>query len=199
MTVDLHELERRLRATRLVPVVRVGDEGEAERIVERLLAAGLDTVEITTTIPGWERVVRTLRERSDELLVGAGTITTGDQARVAVDAGAHFCVSPRLAPDARPVLDRERVPFIEGGLTPTEVLDAASRGMAKLFPAHVGGVGYLQSLLAVAPDALIMPTGGIALSDVAAWLAAGAVAVGVGSDLTAAPDIAGRVAEAVGA
>src|SRR4051812_23233127 len=199
MTVDLQELERRLRAARLVPVVRVGEEAEAERIVERLLEAGLDTVEITATIPGWERVVGTLRERSDNLLVGAGTITTGEQARLAVAAGAHFCVSPRLAPDARPVLDGERVPFVEGGLTPTEVLDAASRGIAKLFPAHGGGVGYLQSLLSVAPDALIMPTGGIALSEVTAWLAAGAVAVGVGSDLTAAGDVAERMAEAVGA
>jgi 2-dehydro-3-deoxyphosphogluconate aldolase/(4S)-4-hydroxy-2-oxoglutarate aldolase len=199
MTVEIHELERRLRAARLVPVVRVSDETEADTIVERLLDAGLDTVEITTTIPGWERVVGTLREGSTDLLVGAGTVTTAEQARVAVAAGAHFCVSPRLAPDARRVLDDERVPFIEGGLSPTEVLDAASRGIAKLFPAHVGGVAYLQSLLAVAPDALIMPTGGIALSDVATWLAAGAVAVGVGSDLTAAGDIAARVAEAVGA
>jgi 2-dehydro-3-deoxyphosphogluconate aldolase/(4S)-4-hydroxy-2-oxoglutarate aldolase len=89
------------------------------------------------------------------------------------------------------------VPLIEGGLTPTEVLDASSRGIAKLFPAHVGGARYLRSLLAVAPGARIMPTGGIPLSEVGDWLAAGAVAVGVGSDLTASGAIAARVEEAL--
>jgi 2-dehydro-3-deoxyphosphogluconate aldolase/(4S)-4-hydroxy-2-oxoglutarate aldolase len=197
MTVDVNELERRLRAARLVPVVRVSDETEARQIVGRLLDAGLDTVEITTTIPGWDRVVGTLRNESDDLLVGVGTVTTADQARAAAQAGTHFCVSPRLVPEARAVLAEHGVPFIEGGLTPTEVADAASRGIAKLFPAHLGGVGYLKSLLAIAPDARIMPTGGIALTEVGAWLAAGAVAVGVGSDLTAPGDIAERVTEAL--
>jgi 2-dehydro-3-deoxyphosphogluconate aldolase / (4S)-4-hydroxy-2-oxoglutarate aldolase len=197
MTVDLPTLERRLRAARLVPVVRVSEESQAREIVGRLLDAGLDTVEITTTISGWDGVVRALREESSDLLVGVGTVTTAELARRAVQAGAHFCVGPRLAPEAREVLAQDGVPFIEGGLTPTEISDAASRGIAKLFPAHVGGVGYLKSLLAIAPDARIMPTGGIALTDVAAWLAAGAVAVGVGSDLTAPGDIAARVADAL--
>jgi 2-dehydro-3-deoxyphosphogluconate aldolase/(4S)-4-hydroxy-2-oxoglutarate aldolase len=197
MTVDVPTLERRLRAARLVPVVRVSEETQARQIVWRLLDAGLDTVEITTTIPGWDRVVRALLDESADLLVGVGTVTTADQARAAVQAGARFCVSPRLVPEARAVLGRDGVPFIEGGLTPTEISDAASRGIAKLFPAHVGGVGYLKSLLAIVPDARLMPTGGIALTDVAAWLAAGAVAVGVGSDLTAPGDIAARVAEAL--
>ena len=69
--------------------------------------------------------------------------------------------------------------------------------VAKLFPAHVGGVSYLRSLLAVAPHARIMPTGGIPLASAADWLAAGAFAVGIGGDLTAPGDIAVRVAEAL--
>jgi 2-dehydro-3-deoxyphosphogluconate aldolase/(4S)-4-hydroxy-2-oxoglutarate aldolase len=89
------------------------------------------------------------------------------------------------------------VPFVEGGLTPTEVLEAASRGAAKLFPAHVGGVRYLTSLLAVAPGAQIMPTGGIPLDEVHDWLAAGALAVGVGNDLMAPGDIAARARRAL--
>jgi 2-dehydro-3-deoxyphosphogluconate aldolase / (4S)-4-hydroxy-2-oxoglutarate aldolase len=200
MTVDalaMSTLERRLRAARLVPVVRVSEETQARQLIGRLLEAGLDTVEITTTIPGWDRVVRALRDEPLDVFVGVGTVTTGDQARSAIEAGADFCVSPRLVPEARAVLEDQGLPLIEGGLTPTEVLDAASRGIAKLFPAQFVGVGYLESLLAVAPEARIMPTGGIRLPDVAAWLAAGAVAVGVGSDLTAPGDIAARVVEAL--
>jgi 2-dehydro-3-deoxyphosphogluconate aldolase/(4S)-4-hydroxy-2-oxoglutarate aldolase len=190
-------LEARLRHARIVPVIRVGDPDAARDLVERLLEAGLDTVELTTTIRGWQEVVTALREHADELTIGVGTILSTDRARQAADAGADFCVSPCLMPSARAVLQAAGVPFIEGGLTPTELLDATSRGIAKLFPAHVGGVQYLRSLLAVAPEARIMPTGGLALSDVGDWLAAGALAVGVGSDLTAPGAIAPRIEKAL--
>ena len=188
-------LESRLRHARVVPVIRVGEADQARELIDRLLAAGLDVVELTTTIPGWPEVASALRSAQPDLALGVGTITDAEQARQAVAAGADFCVSPRLVPDARPVLEGEGVPFIEGGLTPTEVLDAASRGIAKLVPAHVGGARYLASLLAVAPEARIMPTGGIPLAEVPKWLKAGAIAVGVGSDLTAPGDIAARVQE----
>jgi 2-dehydro-3-deoxyphosphogluconate aldolase/(4S)-4-hydroxy-2-oxoglutarate aldolase len=190
-------IEARLRRARIVPVVRVTDPHEAQELVGRLLDAGLDTIELTTSIPGWEAVVAELRDRSPEVAVGVGTILTAEQARQAAELGADFCVSPRLVPSARDVLDAAGIPFIEGGLTPTEVLDAASRGIAKLFPAHIGGPQYLRSLRAVAPDALVMPTGGIPLDQVGEWLAAGAIAVGIGSDLTAPGDIAERVQKAL--
>jgi 2-dehydro-3-deoxyphosphogluconate aldolase/(4S)-4-hydroxy-2-oxoglutarate aldolase len=192
------EIERRLRLARIVPVIRVGDAPAAETLVERLLEGGLDVLELTTTIPGWEGVARTLRERHAGVSVGVGTILYAGDARRAIDVGADFCVSPRLVPGARRVLDAAGVPFVEGGLTPTEVLEAASHGVAKLFPAHLGGVRYLSSLLAVAPDARIMPTGGIPLAQIRDWLAAGALAVGVGSDLTAPGDVAARVRGALG-
>jgi 2-dehydro-3-deoxyphosphogluconate aldolase/(4S)-4-hydroxy-2-oxoglutarate aldolase len=197
MSFDLETLERRLRAARIVPVVRVDDGSQAHSLCGRLLDARLDVIELTTTIAGWPDVVAALRRDSAELGLGVGTIISAEQARQAVDAGADFCVSPRLAPDARAVLNAAGVPFVEGGLTPTEVLDAASHGVAKLFPAHVGGAKYLSSLLAIAPEARIMPTGGIPLGEVRDWLAAGAIAVGVGSDLTAPGDIPTRVQEAL--
>lgn len=199
MSDEASTLERRLRAARLVPVVRTGDATSAMRLVERLVEGGLRTLEVTTTIPGWDRLVRRLRDESSELFVGVGTVTSSEQAHAAIEAGAQFCVSPRLVAAPRRALEDAGVPFVEGGLTPTEVLDAGSRGIAKLFPAGVVGVGYLRSLLSVAPDARIMPTGGIPLCDVGAWLAAGAVAVGVGGDLTAPGNIADRVAEALDA
>ncbi len=192
-------LEQRLRRARIVPVIRVGDPAYAQELISRLLDAGLDTIELTTTIPGWQQVAAALRDELSEVSVGIGTILSTEHARQAAAAGADFCVSPRLVSGASGVLQAAGIPFIEGGLTPTEVLDAASRGIAKLFPAHVGGPRYLASLLAVAPDARIMPTGGIPLDEVGAWLAAGAISVGVGSDLTAPGDIRARVSEALAA
>jgi 2-dehydro-3-deoxyphosphogluconate aldolase/(4S)-4-hydroxy-2-oxoglutarate aldolase len=194
---SVDSLEARLRRARIVPVVRIGDPAEARELVERLLEAGLDTIELTTSIRGWEEVIAELRERRPEIALGVGTILAVDQAQTAVSLEPAFCVSPRRVPEARALLDIAGIPFIEGGLTPTEVLDVASRGIAKLFPAHVVGPEYLRSLRAVAPNARIMPTGGIPMTRVRDWLAAGAVAVGVGSDLTAPGDIAERVGEAL--
>lgn len=188
----------RIHQARIVPVVRVRDAAAALGLVERLVIAGLDVIEITTTVQGWDDVIRTTVDKHPGTCVGAGTVTTPRLARQAVAAGARFCVSPCLAPQVRDELRNTGIPLIEGATTPTEILGAAQHGVVKLFPAHLGGVAYLRSLLAVAPDARIMPTGGIPLPDVGTWLDAGAFAVGVGSDLTAPGDIATRVKEALG-
>jgi 2-dehydro-3-deoxyphosphogluconate aldolase / (4S)-4-hydroxy-2-oxoglutarate aldolase len=187
----------RLRRVRLVPVIRVKETTMALGLVDRLLKAGLDVIEVTTTIGGWDTVIETIRNRHPNVCIGAGTVTTPEFASRAIDVGAQFCVSPYLVPDVRSALRESGIPLMEGGLTPTEVLGASRHGVAKLFPAHVGGVQYLRSLLAVAPQARIMPTGGIPLAEAAEWLAAGAFAVGIGSDLTAPGDIAARVAQAL--
>ncbi|WP_328665507.1 bifunctional 4-hydroxy-2-oxoglutarate aldolase/2-dehydro-3-deoxy-phosphogluconate aldolase [Streptomyces sp. NBC_00322] len=195
VTTSAETVLARIQHARIIPVVRVQDAAAALDLVERLVTAGLDVIEITTTIQGWDDVIRTTADTHPGCCVGAGTVTTPHLARQAVAAGARFCVSPCLSPQVRDELHSAGIPLIEGGTTPTEILGAAQHGVAKLFPAHLGGVAYLRSLLAVAPDARIMPTGGIPLTDVGAWLDAGAFAVGVGSDLTAPGDIAARVRE----
>jgi 2-dehydro-3-deoxyphosphogluconate aldolase/(4S)-4-hydroxy-2-oxoglutarate aldolase len=195
--VTAETVYERIRRVRLVPVIRVRDGGTALELVDRLLAADLDVIEVTTTIDGWDTIIETIRERDPEVCVGAGTVITPTFAGRALEVGAQFCVSPCLVPGVRAAMAEGQIPLMEGGLTPTEVLGAAEHGVAKLFPAHVGGVSYLRSLLAVAPQARIMPTGGIPLASAAEWLAAGAFAVGIGSDLTAPGDIAARVAEAL--
>lgn len=197
--MSAEEISKAIGAARLLPVIRVADADAALAVAGRLVEAGLPVVELTATIPGWAAALATLRDRAPELIVGAGTITGEGDARAAVDAGAQFLVSPYPAPSVRPVADAAGLPFVEGGFTPGEVATAAGRGLAKLFPAHVGGPAYLRSLAAVLPGARIVPTGGIRLADVGAWLRAGAFAVGVGSDLTAEGDIRTRVEQALDA
>jgi 2-dehydro-3-deoxyphosphogluconate aldolase / (4S)-4-hydroxy-2-oxoglutarate aldolase len=124
------------------------------------------------------------------VIVGVGTLRTREDAERAVAAGARFLVTPCPAPDVRAVADAANVPLLEGGFTPGEVLAAADRGIAKLFPAHVGGTALLRSILALSPGARIVPTGGIGLADVPAWLDAGAYAVGIGSELRPDPGVA---------
>jgi 2-dehydro-3-deoxyphosphogluconate aldolase/(4S)-4-hydroxy-2-oxoglutarate aldolase len=183
-----------LRAVPLLPVLRSADPDAALEQIGVLRAAGLPVIELTTSIPHWQAALRATADRWPELLVGVGTVTTPHQADQAVQSGARFLVSPWPSPDVRPVAAAAGVDFLEGGFTPAEVAAAAGRGIAKLFPAHVGGPAYLRSLLAVLPGARIIPTGGIRPADAADYLRAGAVAVGVGSALAGEADLPARIA-----
>lgn len=183
MTTDFLAL---VRTQRLVPVLRAADPAAAVTRVGELVAAGCRVVELTTTVPGWDRALGHVVERfgDDHTLIGLGTVTTGEQAAAAVRLGAAFLVSPHNAPDVRAVATDAGLPFLEGAFTPSELAAAAAYGPVKLFPAHVGGPSYLKSVLTILPaGTAVIPTGGIGLADVDAYLAAGAVAVGVGSVL----------------
>ncbi|WP_433175137.1 bifunctional 4-hydroxy-2-oxoglutarate aldolase/2-dehydro-3-deoxy-phosphogluconate aldolase [Actinoallomurus sp. CA-150999] len=193
--MDRVEIERAIGAARVLPVLRTPDAVGAVKAAETLLDAGLDVIELTATTPGWADALAGLRRAHPAAVLGAGTVTTAEDARRALDAGADFLVSPYPAEAVRAVTGE--APFLEGGFTPGEVAAAAGRGIAKLFPAHVGGPAYLRSVLAVLPGARVVPTGGIALRDVPAYLDAGAYAVGVGSDLVKAPDPAKAVRELI--
>ncbi|WP_328738513.1 bifunctional 4-hydroxy-2-oxoglutarate aldolase/2-dehydro-3-deoxy-phosphogluconate aldolase [Streptomyces erythrochromogenes] len=182
-----------LAAQRLLPVLRNADADEAVRAATTLLAAGCRAVELTTSTPGWVGAVARTAELADAhgrpALIGVGTVTTAAQARAALDAGAAFLVSPYPAPEVREVAARREAVFVEGGFTPAEIASAVRAcGAAKVFPAHVGGPGFVRSLRAVLPDAVLIPTGGIGPDEVPDWIAAGATAVGIGSGLPSDPD-----------
>jgi 2-dehydro-3-deoxyphosphogluconate aldolase/(4S)-4-hydroxy-2-oxoglutarate aldolase len=87
----------RIRRVRLVPVIRVEDSAGALALVDRLRTAGLDVIEVTTTIDGWDTVIETIRGRHPEVCLGAGTVTTPALAARALEAGTQFCVSPGRA------------------------------------------------------------------------------------------------------
>lgn len=190
------QIADRIHAGRLLPVLRVPHARDAIAAAERLIAAGLDVIEITATTSEWPSALERLCRDHPTSALGVGTVTTADDARRAADSGASFVVSPWPAAAVRAVADRKALLFLEGGWTPSEIAAATGHGPAKLFPAHVGGPGYLRSLLSVLPEARIIPTGGIQTDQVAGWLAAGAYAVGVGSDLLRRGDVAARVSEA---
>ncbi|WP_345763298.1 bifunctional 4-hydroxy-2-oxoglutarate aldolase/2-dehydro-3-deoxy-phosphogluconate aldolase [Diaminobutyricibacter sp. McL0608] len=180
---------------RAIPVVRASEADVAFALCERLVAAGITVIELTTTIPGWEELLRAVNRDLGSAIVGMGTVVEEDAVGRAGAAGARFLVSPFPAPAARAAAERDGILFIGGGFSPGEIADASRHGLCKLFPAHLGGPVYLKTLRAILPDARIMPTGGVRLTDVSTWLHAGAVAVGVGSDLYGAPDLDEAVAE----
>lgn len=196
MTVD--EFADLLADAVLVPVLRAPGREAALEQVQQCVAAGLPLVELTTTTPDWLELLHEVRAAWPSVVVGIGTVLEPAQAWAALEAGAAFVVSPCPVPDVRDAL-AGRLPLLEGGFTPGELLAATVRGVAKFFPAHVGGPDMLRSVLALQPQARIVPTGGIALGQVPPWLRAGALAVGVGEGLLDEPDLATRVESLRGA
>ena len=181
-----------LAAQRLLPVLRSPSAAAAVDRTGQLLDAGCQVVELTTSTPDWDRALATLTA-DGRGLVGVGTLSTGEQAERAVGAGAAFLVTPFPAPQVREVATASGVTLVEGGYTPGEIAEAAGRGPAKIFPAHVGGPRFLASLRAVLPGAVLIPTGGISVDEVPAYLEAGAWAVGIGSGLPDEPAALARV------
>ena len=182
-----------VRSARVVPVVRTSSAEQAYAVTERLVVHGLPVVELTTTISGWVELLASARAAWPAATLGLGTVTDAAQAEAAVAAGADFLVTPFPVVEVREAAGA--VPVIGGGFSPGEVAAATAHGLAKLFPAHLGGPAYLRSLLAVLPGSRIMPTGGVRLADVGSWLDAGAVAVGIGSELCDAPDLDAALAK----
>ncbi|WP_163504920.1 bifunctional 4-hydroxy-2-oxoglutarate aldolase/2-dehydro-3-deoxy-phosphogluconate aldolase [Fodinicola acaciae] len=189
----------RIGAAKVLPVLRAADVETANGYVQAVRRAGLGAIELTATIPGWQELLPDVVKNAGDALIGMGTVTTAADAQVAVDRGAHFLVSPYPAAAVRSFAAEAGILFIEGGMTPGELAVTMSAGIGKLFPAHVGGPSFLKSVMAILPGLKIVPTGGISVADVPKWLAAGAFAVGVGSDLYADGDIAAKLAAVISA
>jgi len=175
-----------LSAVGVIAVLRAPSADAAVHAVDALVAGGVTGIEITYSTPDAEQAIATVADRhGDAVLLGAGTVTTPEQAERAVAAGASFLVSPGTQPALAEAMLATGAAVMLGALTPTEVMAATALGadVVKVFPASLGGPAYLRALRGPFPDVPLMPTGGVNASNVGEWLAAGAVAVGAGSDL----------------
>ena len=181
----------RVAAEQAVAVVRTDSPDAMVELARALLAGGVSCIEITLTVPGAldaiRRVAEDLAQDADapEVLIGAGSVLDAHQAEAAIEAGARYIVSPVFKRDiveAAHSLDAAAMP---GCFTPTEILTATEAGadVVKVFPADALGMAFFRGVLAPMPHLRLMPTGGVSLTNADGWVAAGAVAVGVGSAL----------------
>lgn len=175
---------------KVIPVARDLDGSMAPDLARALLEGGFTTMEVTVEGGGGVEAIESLR--GIDIVVGAGTVTSIEQAGAAVEAGAVFLVSPHFDPGLFDWAGHNDVAYVPGGLTPTELISAWRLGppAVKLFPATVGGPEYVRGLLGPFPDLRLIPTGGIDADNMAEYLDAGAAAVGVGGWLTSHPDLA---------
>ena len=184
-----------IEAEGLVAIVRVRRPELTLPLAKALVAGGIRAVELTMSIPNALEAVRTIdRELGDKILLGVGTVIDDDTCRAAIDAGAKYVISPITRPSlvaAAHALDR---PVMLGAYTPTEAQAAHEAGsdFVKIFPADTLGPSYIKSLLAPLPHLKIIPTGGVNLDTMEAYLAAGSAALGTGSALLKKEIIAGE-------
>ncbi|GCD33856.1 aldolase [Streptomyces chrestomyceticus JCM 4735] len=181
------EITRAALAQRVFAVVRSETYDEASATADTLLSAGITSLEISLTTPFALEAVTTLsRELGNEAVIGAGTVLDAVSARMAVDAGARFLVSPSLDAEVIRTGHRYGVPVFPGVATPTEMVRALELGAdaLKLFPASAHRPDWLRDVRAALPQAPVLPTGGVTVDTAPEWIAAGAVAVGMGAALS---------------
>jgi 2-dehydro-3-deoxyphosphogluconate aldolase/(4S)-4-hydroxy-2-oxoglutarate aldolase len=174
-----------IKEARLVAIVRGTDGGAAAKAALAAMEEGFRFVEIALTTPGAIDAIREVRAAAPAgCYVGGGTVLTAQDVDNVAEAGGQFMVTPSLAASIA-VSARQGIPILAGALTPSEAYEAMNRGATavKLFPASIGGRGYLKALRDPFPGIPFIPVGGVGLDEATGYWETGAVAVGLGGPL----------------
>lgn len=179
-----------LKEQAMLPLYYHKDPDVCVALLQHLYKAGVRLIEFTNrgehALENFKRM-KAEAEQLEGLYIGIGTIKDEHAAETFVDAGADFLISPALAEDVYDVAYSNKILWIPGCMTPTEILKAEKMGigLVKLFPGNVLGPGYVSAIRDLFPDMMFMPTGGVETTkeNLAAWFASGVVAVGMGSKL----------------
>jgi 2-dehydro-3-deoxyphosphogluconate aldolase/(4S)-4-hydroxy-2-oxoglutarate aldolase len=175
-----------IRKIAIIPAVKVLSGDDAHFAAEAVTRGGIPIVEITMIVPGAVELIAHLCRSHGKLAVGAGTVLDVDTARKCIDAGACFLTSPNFDPAVVQFAAKENIAVLPGALTPTEVVAAWNVGadFIKVFPcAPVGGDNYIKALHASLAQIPLIAAGGVNQQTAAAFILAGATAIGVGTEL----------------
>lgn len=184
---DRPAIPQLIRTSKVIAIGRNVPARDVPRVGEALVTGGVHVIELTLNEPEAAALesIAALARVADDLgvLVGAGTVLSVAAAQRAVDAGARFIVSPHTDRELVGWCAAQGVPAFPGALSPTEILAAWTAGASavKLFPAAAVGTGYLKQLAGPFPSIPLVPTGGVSAETAGDWIAAGGVAVGMGS------------------
>lgn len=179
----------KIKKTGLVAVIRGDSIEQAERITEACIEGGVAAIELTFTVPKAHKLIEHMADKygsKGDIIIGAGTVLDSETARIAILSGAEYVVAPYFDENTVRLCNRYGIPSMPGVFTPTEAVRAAEAGadVLKIFPGDVAGPAFIKSLLGPLPQFEMMPSGGVDIDNVAAWIKAGACAVGAGGSLT---------------
>lgn len=180
------EVRNRIAEIGILPGIRLSREEDALYAAETVYNAGIPIAEVTMTVPGAIAIIRTLRDRFPDMVVGAGTVLDAETAARCADAGACFITSTGLVREVVELALMREIVVFPGALTPTEVIAAWKTGadFVKIFPSSpVGGDQYIRSLKIPLPQIPLIASGGVSQLTATNFIRAGATAVGVGVEL----------------
>lgn len=175
-----------LQKHRLIAVIRCNSLELAKKQACAVARAGVRLIEVTANTHQPLSLISFLREELPSCYVGVGTVLSHDFLTKAIESGIQFCFTPHFDADLLALAHYHNIPLIPGALSPTEIITAFNYGAktVKVFPIQaVGGVTYLKNILAPLPDLPLIPTGGVNINNAVDYLQAGAIAVGLASDL----------------
>ena len=189
------EILQQMTREGVVAVLRADSAEEVAEMARRAIKGGIKVIEITMTVPFALRAIEQLSQEysssaapdaDNYAIIGVGTALDPETARAAIFAGAEFVVSPTLNVDTVKLCNRYAIPILPGTMTIHEIQSALELGVdiVKLFPGNLYSPSVIPSIKGPLPQANVMPTGGVSLDNLKDWIKAGAVAVGIGSDLT---------------
>ena len=159
----------------VIPVIVIDDVDDAEPLAEALLAGGLNIIEVTFRTAAAAEAIRRITARFPEMMAGAGTVVTAEQAKRAIDAGSKFGLAPGTDPETIQHFREHGIPFIPGVMTPGDIQTAVKAGcsLLKFFPAGAAGGPKLLKAMS-APYANLgvkfCPTGGVSLANMNEYL-----------------------------
>ncbi|WP_047152438.1 bifunctional 4-hydroxy-2-oxoglutarate aldolase/2-dehydro-3-deoxy-phosphogluconate aldolase [Aneurinibacillus tyrosinisolvens] len=180
------KLLQKMTESGVIAVIRRVPQESIEKIAENLVEGGVTALEVTVDTPGAFEAIRLLSEKlQGRAVVGAGTVIDSESARLAINSGAEFILSPSLHEGVIRTALRYGKVAVPGVFTPTEMITAIEWGadMVKVFPAAGLGVKYIKDVKAPFPHIPIIPTGGINLDNIASFFEAEVAAVGIGGNL----------------
>jgi 2-dehydro-3-deoxyphosphogluconate aldolase/(4S)-4-hydroxy-2-oxoglutarate aldolase len=181
----------------VIPVIVIDDANDAEPLAEALLAGGMDVIEVTCRTAAAPEALARIKKAFPEMLLGAGTVVTKDQAQMCIDTGVSFGLAPGLNPDTVKFFQAAETLFIPGVMTPSEIEQGLSLGlkMLKFFPAGAaGGVNMLKNLGGpyASQGVHFCPTGGLSLENMNDYLSLPIVSAIGGSWLATKQQIADK-------
>jgi 2-dehydro-3-deoxyphosphogluconate aldolase/(4S)-4-hydroxy-2-oxoglutarate aldolase len=188
-----NKIYKTLIGNKVVAVVRTNSYEEAKEISEGAILGGFKVIEITMSVPDATKLIGELKEKYNDLCIGAGTVLSKNEVDQCIKNKTDFIVSPCFDEEIIEYCKEKKTLIIPGLMTMSEVNKARKLGLEfiKVFPGNVVGKAFVGAVKSIFPELKVMPTGGVNKENINEWFKVGADCTGIGSDLNKAYKVNG--------
>ncbi|RIN26682.1 bifunctional 2-keto-4-hydroxyglutarate aldolase/2-keto-3-deoxy-6-phosphogluconate aldolase [Staphylococcus succinus] len=182
-----YNILNRLNKNFLVAVVRGDSVSQTTLFIDEMIEGGIKNIEVTYTVPNASNLIEEISNKYGEnIVLGAGTVMDSTTARLAIEKGAKYIVSPHFDKNISKLCNIYSIPYLPGCSSSTEIIEALKYGsdLIKLFPGGHLGAKFIKDIKGPIPNVELMPSGGVNLDNMYDWIKNGCFAIGIGSDLT---------------